>query len=142
MGLLDRDFERQLDLDGDEEVRWSCVARHSLDSAMEGGMMFVTTKRFMFVPGRLTGRRRVILRLALTAIESVEVLARTRTIRDGGMKKRVRIGVTGEDAQMFSTARVDKTVAELQSLLFGKTAPPGNQPRAPLNVRRSRKRLD
>lgn len=117
MGKLDDGFERALQLEPGETLRWHAAALHRVGRTWVGGRAYVSDRRFFFCPGVVSRGRHETVRLPLTSIAGLEVVGRSTQVMAGGLRRRVLLETTAGDRYTFSLLRFPKRVAELQAVL-------------------------
>jgi hypothetical protein len=117
MGRLDDGFERALELQPGEVLRWHGPALHRVRRTWVGGRVYVSDRRLFFCPGVLSRRRYETVRIPLRSIAALEVARRGTQVMSGGLRRRVIVKTTAGDQYAFSLLRFRKRSAELQALL-------------------------
>ena len=110
------------DLATDEHVVWRRSGLMT-QRAADGGVLYVTTARLLFVPNRSNLKRnRAPRSWPLVDVESVGIAKPDWTPYTGGMHRRARVTLRSGEALLFSFGHLKTVVEELQALIPG-TAP-------------------
>lgn len=117
MGFLDRGFERALELQPGEAIRWQGSATHRVRRTWVGGRIYVSDARLFFCPGVLSRGRYETVRLPLAAIVAVEVLRRSGSVSAGGLRRRLRIRTGSGEEHTFSLPGFNRRAPKLQALI-------------------------
>lgn len=117
MGVLDDGFERALELEPGEVLRWHGPATHRERRTWIGGRVYVSDRRLFFCPGVLSRGRHETVRVPLSSITDVELARRNGQVSAGGLRRRVLVRTTAGDQYAFSLPRFRKRAGELQRLL-------------------------
>lgn len=117
MGLLDSGFERALELQQGEAIRWHAPATHRVERGWVGGRIYLTDARFIFCPGVASRRRFETLRLPIAAIAQIDVRGPALTLSDGGPRRRMTLTTATGDRHTFSMPGFSRRMAELQALM-------------------------
>jgi hypothetical protein len=120
MGLFRR-YERKLDADPGELIRWHKPASYTVGGGWVAGVLFVTNRRVCFVPG---SRRYETASFPLSALANVDAMDRTFTPFDGGMNRRLRLEMVDGSEHFFTIGHVDESVSAVRSLVVNQTSPP------------------
>lgn len=95
---------------------------HRVGHGWFGGRIYLSDQRLFFCPGVLLRGRHGVLRVPLAELRAADVLGRKfalASIRDGGLRPRVRITTSAGEQHDFSMQRFGKRAGELQSMLGG-----------------------
>jgi hypothetical protein len=117
MGKIDDGFERVLELEPGEVLRWHGPAMRRVGRTWVGGRVYVSDRRFFFCPGVFARSRHETVRVPLSSISSVELLGRDSGVMAGGLRRRVVIKTTAGDERVFTLPRFAKRARELQAAL-------------------------
>ncbi len=117
MGKIKEGFERALELEPGEVLRWEGPAMRRVGRTWVGGRVYVSDRRFFFCPGVLSRGRYGTVRVPLSAIATVERRGRDSLVTRGGLRRRVVITTSTGDEHAFSLPRFAKRARELQALL-------------------------
>src|ERR1700761_4351495 len=117
MGKLDDGFERPLELQPGEVLRWHRPATHRSGRTWVGGRVYVSDRRFFFCPGVLSRGRYETVRVPLSSIAGVELRGRDGRISTGGLRRRVVVRTDAGDEHMISLPNFRRRAPELQALL-------------------------
>ena len=117
MGRLDDGFERALELQPGEALRWHAPAMHWAGRTWAGGRIYLSDRRFFFCPAVLARGRHQTVRVPLGSITGVEVVGRDTQVMSGGLRRRVIVKTAAGDTHAFSLPRFRKRSRELVALL-------------------------
>jgi hypothetical protein len=120
MGSVDRGFENALELQSGEEVRWSCPALYRVRRVWVGGRIYVSDRRLFFCPGVVSRRRYGVLRVPLSEVAGLEVIARrlaVSALAEGGLRPRVRVSTVAGADHDFTMQAFRRHSRALQGLL-------------------------
>lgn len=117
MGKIDDGFERALELEAGEVLRWHAPATHRVRRTWVGGRVYVSDRRFFFCAGVLSRGRHATVRIPLSSIAGVDVRGRDSRVTRGGLRRRVIITTSAGDEHALSLPRFARRARELQALL-------------------------
>jgi hypothetical protein len=103
-----------------DRVRWNQSAGYSVGPTFMGGHLYITETELIYVKGRLggtIGNWGDPPRFPLSEIVGIDVMERTLTPYDGGMRRRVRIQRDGGVEYLFIVKHPDDVAAELRHVL-------------------------
>ena len=118
VGVLTMSFwKSNLSLLQGENVLWERGAARSIGKATVGGTLYVTTARVLFAPNKLNVRRRPVWETERHNVVSVTDESPRLEAFSGGVRRRLRLVVSGADDQLFVVNRIEQAIEELRPLL-------------------------
>jgi hypothetical protein len=102
-----------------ETIRWQTNCGYSLDTSLVGGNLFLTSSELIFMPNRLSGRRRSWgpQRMTLSEIADVGVAGRTGTPYNGGWRNRMQIEMRSGKRHLIVVKHPDEVARTLRSAI-------------------------
>jgi hypothetical protein len=119
MGLINFINQRP-PLEPGEHILWQRPCGYSLDTAVVAGTIFKTESDLIFMPNRMSNRKSWgPQRIRLADVSRVDVMGRTGTPYNGGLRRRVRVEMHNGAAHLLVMKHPDKRAAELRSFIAG-----------------------
>jgi hypothetical protein len=103
-----------------EQIRWQRPAAYCVEGHTIAGVLFATTLGLVFMPNRLNRRRDLVShRIPLDQLSGIGIAGRTRSLYDGGLKRRLKVETSIGDSYLFVVNHPDQVAEELRELTRG-----------------------